>query len=68
MLVVVISAPIEVVPETDKFVTLVIAPPKTALPVIVRALAPPAIVELAVMVVPCKVLVAPVPVSVTAPV
>ena len=62
------SAPIEVVPETDRFVTPVIAPPKTALPVIVKALAPPAIVELVVMVVPCSVLVAPVPVSVTAPV
>ena len=62
------SAAIEVVPETDKFVTLVIAPPKTALPVIVRALAPPAIVELAVIVVPSNVLVAPVPVKVIAPV
>ncbi len=59
--------PIDVVPETLRMVTSVIAPPKTALPVIVSALVPPAMVELAVIVVPCKVRVAPVPVSVTAP-
>ncbi len=59
---------IEVVPETPRLVIAEIAPPKTALPVIVSALAPPAMVELAVTVVPCKVLVAPVPDSVTAPV
>ena len=68
MLVVVISAPIEVVPETESVVSPVILPPKTALPVMAKAFVPPAIVELAVMVVPCRVLVAPVPVSVTAPV
>ena len=64
----VISAAIEVVPETDKLLTPVIVLPKTALPVIVSELLPPAIVELAVIVVPCNVLVAPVPVKVTAPV
>ena len=48
----VMSAPIEVVPETDKFVTLVIAPPKTALPVIVKALVPPVRVLSKVTVVP----------------
>ena len=64
----VISAAIEVVPETDKLLTPVIVLPKMALPVIVNALVPPAMVELAVMVVPCSVLVAPVPVKVTAPV
>ena len=62
------SAPIAVVPDTLKLVTSVTAPFNTALPVIVNEFAPPAIVELAVMVVPCKVLLAPVPVSVTAPV
>ncbi len=58
--------PIDVVPDTLKFVTPVIAPPKTALPVIESALVPPAIVELVVMVVPCNVL-SPLA-SVTAPV
>ena len=37
----VISAPIEVVPETDKLLTPVIAPLNTALPVMVKALPPP---------------------------
>jgi hypothetical protein len=58
----------ELVPETDRLVTPVIAPLKTALPVIVNEFVPPAMVELVVTVEPCRVLVAPVPVKVTAPV
>ena len=61
-------APIEVVPETDKLLTPVIVLPKIASPVIVSELLPPAMVELAVMVVPCRVLVALLPVMVIAPV
>ncbi len=59
-------AAIDVVPETLRVVTSVIAPPKTALPVIVSALVPPAMVELVVIVVPWRVR-SP-PESVTAPV
>ncbi len=60
--------PIEVVPETLKLVISVISPPKTALPIIVSAFEPPAMVELVVTVVPSKVIVTPAPVIVTAPV
>ena len=57
----------ELVPDTDRLVTPVIAPLKTALPVIVNEFVPPAMVELLVTVEPCRVLVALVPVKVTAP-
>lgn len=62
------SAPKLAVPETERLVILLSTPLNTALPVIVRAFAPPAMVELVVTVVPCRVRVAPVPVRVTAPV
>ena len=61
------SAPRLVVPETPRLVTLVIAPPITELPVMVKAKPPPLSVEEFVTVVPVKVLV-PAPVTVTAPV
>lgn len=61
-------APKVVVPEMDKLVMLLRAPLTTALPEIVRALEPPAMEELVVIVVPCKVRTAPVPASVTGPV
>ena len=47
-----LEALIVVVPDTDKSVTLEIAPLNTALPVIVRPFAPPATVELKVALVP----------------
>ncbi len=59
-------APIVDVPEMLKLVTLVIAPPIEALPVIVSAIAPPSNVDELVTVVPCNVLV-PEPDTVTAP-
>ena len=65
--VVVTLAPMVEVPETLKFVTLVIAPPIDALPVMVSAIAPPFKVDELVTVVPVNVLV-PVPLTVIAPV
>ena len=64
---VVMSAPSDAVPETERLVTPVTAPLNTALPEMVRALEPPAKVELVVTVLPCRVRVAPEPVKVTAP-
>ena len=54
-------------PDTLKFTTPEIAPLITELPVIVKELVPPAIVEELVIVVPVNVL-GPVPETVTAPV
>ena len=49
-----LAALIVVVPETDKLVTLVREPLNTALPVIAKAFAPPATVELKVALVPVR--------------
>ena len=43
------------VPDTDRFVTLVIAPSTSALPVMVRLLFPPTRVDAVLMVEPVKV-------------
>ena len=55
MPVVVILAPKFDVPDTDKLVTPVIVPSTSALPVIVKLLLPPLMVETLLIVVPLKI-------------